>query len=228
MAGQVLQCNADLVLCIDGTASMAPIIEEVKESARNFYGKIVKALEAKERAVDVLRIKVIVFRDYYADGDKAMKVSDFFTFPGQADDFNRFVSSIEADGGGDEPESALEAIFLAMKSNWTKEGVRRRHIIMVWTDASAHELEKAASSKPSNYPQDMPKSLSELSDLWNDNQGGMMNASAKRLIIFAPETHPWSEIGPEWENTVWVPSKAGQGLGDTDVQTVLDVLAGSI
>jgi len=227
MPGQVLQCNADLVLCIDGTASMGPIIEEVKESARNFYGKIVEALKAKDRAVDVLRIKVVVFRDYYCDGDKAMKASEFFTFPGQAGEFNSFVSSIVADGGGDEPENALEAIFLAMKSDWTKEGARKRHIIMVWTDASAHELEKSISSKPSNYPEDMPRTLSELSDLWNDSQG-MMNVSTKRLIIFAPDMYPWSEIGPAWENTVWVPSKAGQGLGDTDVQTVLDVLAGSI
>jgi len=222
-------CNVDLVLCIDGTASMVPIIENVKESARNFYGKIVEALSKKERKVDGLRIKVIVFRDYYCDGDRAMEISDFFELPAQAEGFNRFVSSIEAVGGGDEPENGLEAIFLAMKSDWVKEGVKKRHIIMVWTDASAHKLEEASGgSKPLNYPQDMPSTLTELSDQWNDSQSGMMNLAAKRLIVFAPDMYPWSTLGTEWDNALWEPSEAGRGLGDTDVKTVLDVLAGSI
>jgi len=221
------ECNADLVLCIDGTGSMGPIIEEVKHSAKTFHEKITKALEEKNRDVSTFRIKVIVFRDYYCDGDAAMEISSFFTLPDQTEDFNRFVSSIRADGGGDEPETALEAIALAMKSDWNTEGARKRHIIMVWTDASAHRLEAFEGSKPSNYPSGMPSSLTELSDMWNDNQSGLMNMSAKRLILFAPDAYPWSTVGTEWENTVWMPSKAGEGMRDTDIKMVLDVLAGS-
>jgi len=228
MAGQ-FECNVDIVLCIDATGSMGPIIEEVKRSAMTFHGKISEALAEKNRDVSTLRIKVVVFRDYYCDGDKAMAISDFFKLPDQTDGFNSFVSSIRADGGGDEPENALEAIALAMKSDWNTEGARKRHIIMVWTDASAHKLEKAAEgSKPARYPTDIPSSLTELSDMWNDNQSGIMNMSAKRLILFAPEAYPWSTIGTEWDQTVWIPSKAGEGMEGTDIRTVLDVLAGSI
>jgi len=228
MSGQ-FECNVDLVLCIDATGSMGPIIEEVKDSARDFHGKITEALSEKNRSVSTFRIKVIVFRDYYCDGDKSMTISDFFTLPEQTDNFNSFVSSISADGGGDEPENALEAIALAMKSDWNTDGARKRHIIMVWTDASAHKLEKASEeSKPVNYPQDIPSTLTELSDMWNDNQTGVMNLSAKRLILFAPDMYPWSTIGSEWDNTVWVPSKAGSGMEGTDIKAVLDVLAGSI
>ena len=55
-----------------------------------------------------------------------------------------------------------------------------------------------------------------------------MNVAAKRLILFAPDAYPWATIGSEWENTVWVPSRAGEGMEETDLKIVLDVLAGSI
>ena len=229
MTGQFFECNADLVLCIDGTGSMEPFIEGVKSSIKNFYEKLTKALLEKDREVATFRVKVIVFRDYYCDGDKSMVVSEFFTLPEQLEEFSRFVSNIHAEGGGDEPENALEAIAIAMNSNWTTEGVKKRHIIMVWTDASAHKLEKASEvAGVDNYPQGIPSTFMELSDMWSDNQSGAMNATAKRLIIFGPDAYPWPTIGSEWEEAMWVPSRAGKGMEETDLEAVLTVLAGSI
>lgn len=228
MTGQ-FECNVDLVLLIDGTGSMLPTIEEVKNSAKSFYSKLTGALSERDREVATFRIKVIVFRDYYCDGDKSMIESEFFTLPEQTSEFSSFISSIHAGGGGDEPENALEALAIGMKSNWTTEGTKKRHILMVWTDASAHKLEKASEMAiADNYPQGIPSTLTELSDEWNDSQSGPMNVAAKRLILFAPDAYPWATIGSEWENTVWVPSRAGEGMEETDLKIVLDVLAGSI
>jgi hypothetical protein len=207
---------------------MGPILNEVKESALSFYEKITEALAKKNRTVLHFRIKVIAFRDFYCDGDLALSESRFFELPDDNTQFRDFVSSIEAAGGGDEPENALEAIALAMASDWVKEGTKKRHIIMIWTDASAHPLEKALEGKPSNYPQGIPETMTELGDWWANRQSGKMIHSAKRLIIFAPDTQPWTEISIAWENTVFISSSAGQGMDDVDMDVILNTLAGSV
>jgi len=226
---QGFECNVDLVLCIDATGSMGPVIGKVKESALSFYDSLVTALASKDRIVneDNFRVKVIVFRDYYCDGDDSMEESAFFKLPTEKSAFRSFVSSIEAKGGGDEPENALEAIAIAMNSDWVQQGTRKRHIIMVWTDATAHPLEKSQEGKPSNYPSDIPDSFMELAGWWEDTQSGKMNNSAKRLIVFAPDDAPWSDVAM-WSQTIHMASKAGDGLADTDMDIVFDVLAGSI
>ena len=60
--------------------------------------------------------------------------------PKQSFEFKKFVSSIEACGGGNGPENALEAIALALKSEWTTSGAKRRHVIFVFSDALALSL----------------------------------------------------------------------------------------
>lgn len=167
---------------------------------------------------------MIVFRDYWADSeDEAMICSDFFDLRTQAADFANFVTGIEAEGGGDEPESGLEALALALQSNWEKsqDFARQRYVVVVYTDASAHSLDKG--SKPSYYPQNLPQTLDELTDYWSE-----MPTPAKRLLLFAPDATPWTIISSAWDNVVQAPSKAGDGLEEYDMDQILDVVANSI
>ena len=129
----------DIVMCIDATGSMKPIIEEVKGNALSFYQKFVEAMDENDKSVSQLRIKVIVFRDYGCDPEPMVE-STFYTLPEQNEEFKSFVNSIEPSGGGDVPENALEAIALALKSDWTTGGARRRHAILVFSDAPAIPL----------------------------------------------------------------------------------------
>ena len=153
----------DIVMCIDGTGSMFPIIGEVKKNALTFHQSFFEVMEESGIYVDQLRVKVIVFRDYICDTD-AMVESEFFVLPKESSKFKSFVEKIEAIGGGDEAENALEALSLALKSDWTTEGRKRRHVIVMFTDAPALAL--GERSDCSRYPSDMPKSLSELSEMW--------------------------------------------------------------
>lgn len=226
MNGLSFNCNVDLVLCIDATGSMSPVIQMVKDTASSFYEKIVDALGEKKRIVSHFRVKVMVFRDFYCDGPAALEESDFFTLPGETQAFKEFVSPIEAKWGGDEPENALEAISIAMNSDWVREGQRQRHIIMVWTDASAHPLEKAKLDRNEYYPKGMPESYQEISDWWNG--GEKMANRAKRLIVFAPDAYPWTDIAAEWSSVVHIASKAGEGLREVELEVVLACIAGSI
>jgi len=160
VAGQGVKYAVDLVMCIDGTGSMHPIIDQVKSEGLTFYSKLEVKMEEKKKKVDQIRVKVIVFRDYYADEpDKAMVCSDFCDLRSQSSNYTNFVSDIEADGGGDEPENGLEALALAINSNW--ETGQQRQVIVIYTDASAYSLDKGP--KPSHYPNNIAKTLADRS-----------------------------------------------------------------
>ena len=219
--GQGMDYNVDIVMCIDATGSMASIIDDVKRNALSFYQKFVDEMEAKAKSVQQLRIKVIAFRDYSVDSE-AMVESKFFVLDEESREFHDFVNAIEASGGGDEPESSLEALALAMKSDWVRTGSVRRHVIIMYTDASALKL--GEKSGETGYPSGMPSDLAELREWW---EGQRMEKRAKRLLVFAPDMEPWSDM-VDWSNTFHTASKAGAGCDDTDIQTCIHMLVNSI
>ena len=55
-----------------------------------------------------------------------------------------------------------------------------------------------------------------------------MEKRAKRLLVFAPDMEPWSDIGVDWSNAFHTASKAGAGCDDTDIQTCIHMLVNSI
>lgn len=91
--------GVDLVLCIDRTWSMGDIIERVKNDAATFHEKLKARMTERGLKIIQLRIRVIVFRDYWDhEPDKVMVTSRFFNLPSEASDFIRFVSGIDAYG----------------------------------------------------------------------------------------------------------------------------------
>lgn len=219
--------TVDMVFCIDCTGSMDNILEIVKNNALNFYNDVVQSMSAKGKNVDKLRVRIVAFRDYIADGDNAMMVTDFFTLPDDAMNFERCVRSLVAKGGGDEPEDGLEALAYAMRSNWNTEGMKKRQIIVVWTDASTHPLGYGA--RMNNYPQGMAGSMQELTAWWGDKQNeGYVDQRAKRLLLFAPDKPGWSDISNNWDNVIHFPSEAGNGLKELEYGQIIATIANSI
>lgn len=225
MSGQGLKYNVDVVMCIDCTGSMGSLLSTVKANALKFYPDIKAKCEEKGKEISQLRIRVIAFRDFEADGAEALADTDFLDIPADEEKFKSYVSGLVAKGGGDEPENGLEALAMAINSDWTTGGDRRRQVIVVWTDASTKPL---GSCKASSYPEGMPSSFDELTDWWEDEQTGKMNSSAKRLILFAPDASAWTEIGLDWNNTIHHPAKAGAGLSEVDYDTILQMISNSI
>lgn len=207
---------------------MTPIIDSVKAGALNLESDFRNAMTEKHKEISALRVRVIAFRDFFVDGSDAISASPFYSLPEDAGKFSAFVNAIHASGGGDEPESGLEALALAMRSDWDTGGDRRRHVIVVWTDASAHPLERAHEhDRPPEYPAGMPATFDELTDLW-DGQEAAVNANAKRLVVFAPDAAGWNEIDHHWTQTVQAVSQAGRGLADHDYKTILSTIAESV
>ncbi len=224
-----LRAAVDIVFCIDVTGSMNPVIQEVKNGAFSFHAQLSAVMRQKGKSISQLRIRVIAYRDFKYEPEDALQTSPFFRMPGQAKAFESFVRALSAGGGGDEPESGLEALAAAIESKWERSFEIRRHIIVIFTDASAHRLggpERSAAQ----YPKWIPSSLDELTEKWGDrvSQTSVMEHSAKRLLMFAPEVYPWNTIGAEWDNVLWFPSRAGGGLQEIVMTEILDILSSSV
>jgi hypothetical protein len=220
-----LSYAVDIVFCIDVTGSMTPILDQVKANALRFYDDVQSNLTAKGKNIDELRVRVVAFRDIVADGEAALQESPFFALPTEQGGFSAFVNGLVAEGGGDAPESGLEAVALGMTSPWTTRGDRRRQVVVVWTDQPAHPLDPSAL--PPEFSGRVPADFSALTDLWEDPQGPL-GSSSKRLILFAPDGPGWSDISGVWENVVHHPSQAGGGLSDIDYGTIIDSIGNSV
>jgi len=217
--------SIDLVLVIDATASMTSLIESVKSRALSLHEELTAHINRADKAIESLRVRVIAFRDFYADkAADSLVASGFFELPGEGAELARFVGDIRAKGGGDEPETGLEGLATAIRSPWAGTGAEQRQVIVVWTDASAHPLEKKKGAKPEGYPADMPADLDELTELWN-GRPQHVHPAWKRLLLIAPDVSPWTQLADNWDATVHYPSKAGQGLRDKDYDSVLAAIA---
>ncbi len=134
--------TVDLVFLIDGTGSMGPCMDALKSNINVFLD----GLTGLQSPVRDWRGKVVTYRDQAADGagwfeDKAFVHNDA---PGLKDQLRTLV----ADGGGDEPESLLDALhrLCAMeqmaKGTQAPDPLKWRYrsdaarVIIVFTDAT--------------------------------------------------------------------------------------------
>lgn len=204
--------KADVVLCIDCTGSMESIIRTVKNNALSFYADMKDKCLTYGKDISSMRIKVIAFRD--TSDSPAYEQSGFFNIPEQASSFRSFVSNLKADGGGDTPEMAHDALGLAINSDWLNEDDVRK-VIILWTDAPSHPL---SSSIPG------PTSFEQLTNYWRTK----MNAHNKRLILFAPNDATWATITDSWDRVFRHDVSLGAGLSDIDYEKIIKVLSESI
>lgn len=215
----------DVVFCIDATASASDptasgcsILDIAKSKITQIYTDLSTARENRGKsAIQQMRVRLVVFRDYIADGEHAMMVTDFFQLPQQSAELESCLNSIIADGGGDISEDGLEALAYAIKSKWTTEGMFRRHIIMLWTDADAHAI--GYGSRSQFYPKGMPSDLGELSDWWDE-----LDCRSKRLILFAPDAGNWKYISDNWDLTMHIPTSTNPALTSNTYEMVINAL----
>lgn len=225
-----LQYAVDIVLCIDATSSMTPLLEMVKTVALSFHRRLEEVMADKAKSISQLRLKIIAFRDFGDNPNDAIVQTDFLLYPQDARTLQRFIRELSAHGGGDVPESGLEALASAMNSTWETGLDRRRHVIVLFTDAPAHPLGSVKGLAASTYPQDIPQSLDELGKRWGHkgSNDSVMENSAKRLLLFAPDTGPWNAIAEDWNNTIFFPSRAGDGLQEWEMEEIIQTISNSL
>ncbi len=185
-----VDCDIDIVMCIDNTYSMTGLLSMVKNNALNFCDDLTEYCTNHHRVVKSMRVKVISFGDFE---EKPLMISEMFKFPEEKDQFREFVNAITVEGGGDTPENSLEAIASALQTDWVKTDNRLRHVVVLYTDAPACELDDS-KKHTEHYPADMPKNFKELTSRWKK-----MDPNARKLVIFAPSSaEPWAKIDEKW------------------------------
>ena len=215
----------DIVFCIDATSSAndpiaagCSVLDIAKSKITNIYTDFSAARERKRKsAIQEMRVRLVIFRDYIANGERTMMVTDFFQLTQQAAEFEACINSIHVDGGGNISEDALEALAYAIKSNWTTKGIFKRHIIMLWTDADTHALGYGSRSR--FYLKGMPSDLGELSDLLDG-----MDCRSKRLVLFAPCDGNWKHISDNWDLTIHIPTGTNNALSSDTYEMVVNIL----
>lgn len=225
-----LEYAVDIVLCIDTTGSMGPTLDNVKHSALSFPGRLAREMASKGRGISRLRLKVVAFRDFGDRAEDALTETAFMTVPEELAEFERSVRALVPRGGGDAPESGLEALALALASDWETGLDRRRHVVVMFTDAPAHPLGDPRQTGAHTYPSSVPSSLDALFAQWGHSQSrtALMENSAKRLLLFAPEEYPWTDIADDWNNTLFFPSTAGEGLEEWEMDEIIATIANSL
>lgn len=228
----------DIVFVVDATESMGPLLDTVKHHILKLESDLRTRLQESGKDIDSLRARLIAFRDIIDHPESAIVATDFFDLPAQQDAFEAEIRGIRPFGGADAPESGLEALFIAMRSEWRREprDLKRRHIIMLFTDQEAHPLgEVRIPLKYANEPH--PKSMADLKRLWGPpSEQALMDGRYRRLVLFAPGsvdvdgrqvTTYWEQIAAEWENVVQV-SVTSSGLKDVAWNQIIQALVATV
>ena len=185
----------DIVFLLDCSGSMKDCLRAVADSVTSF----VDTLSAPDANGGVLikdwRIRVVGYRDREADGSHWWIDNPFTSDVAQV---KSSLLALEARGGGDEPESLLDAMYTVAQWPTADKGTpagpnawRHRHdaarIVIIFTDASAKPDFTAADG-----------SRGSVSDLIN-----AYHANRLKVCLFAPDAPGYADLasmnGLEWE-----------------------------
>ena len=129
--------EVDVLFVLDVTSSMRPEILGVSKGIRRFADEL-------ERKNLNTRAGLIAFRDNFEEGEKA----EALKFKGETltSDFAEFrkqVGRLRAEGGGDFPESVLDALAFAAQQDFRADAQR---VLILITDDEPHEPDQKIES----------------------------------------------------------------------------------
>jgi uncharacterized protein YegL len=175
----------DIVFLMDVTGSMQTCIDSLKENIASFIDFLTTKDANNSCPVKDWRAKAVGYRDYKYDKQP------FVDHPFVRDPavLRTQLSKLTADGGEDEPESALDAIYKVSTMGQTEKGANEdpfkwryrssaARVVILFTDASFHET------------MDLPEAVGGgIQDVFN-----VIMANRIVLNIFAPDMPCYNEL----------------------------------
>ena len=132
----VISPEVDILFVLDVTGSMQSAINGVRDGIREFAGELSK------RQLNA-RVGVLAFRDRLIHEEPKLLSFKGDTFTNDYDAFRDEVDKLRASGGGDAPESSLDAIALATRQPFRPKATK---VILLITDAPPHVPDKEVES----------------------------------------------------------------------------------
>ena len=148
----------DLVFLVDVTGSMRPCIDGLKDSIDKFFAHLTDE-ENNSLAIKDWRAKVVGYRDVKFDKDKWLENNPFVT---SSTEIHEQLQRLVAKGGGDEPESLLDALLVLADMGetgiqdeydpmkWRSRSQAARAVV-VFTDATYHSEAMLDEYEGANY-----------------------------------------------------------------------------
>jgi hypothetical protein len=128
--------KADIVFCMDATASMAPCFEGVRNNLIGFIDGL-----SSHGHVD-WRFKLLAYRDKHNDPTSTWQD---FSFTNSGSVFKSYLNQVKPLGGrtykdmDDDRESSLDALYMAVKSDWRKDSQLQKVVVLL-TDSDSHPI----------------------------------------------------------------------------------------
>lgn len=177
---------ADIVFLLDVSGSMQPCLDALKENIGVFFDQMSNPGPNEGPVVKDWRVKICGYRDAKADGNHWWVEMPFTSDPAQV---RTNLTSLEAKGGGDEPETMLDALWKlakmpeAVKGESAEENAWRYHssaarCVVVFTDATTQ----------------MATSIPEAAGAAFDDVATAIEGARLRLSIFCPEADCYQSI----------------------------------
>jgi hypothetical protein len=139
----------DIVFLIDATGSMDPCIDALKTNISIFVDSM--TTKSQTNPVRDWRAKVVGYRDFLDTAAPPLEDNPFVTDP---EKLKLQLSSLKAYGGGDEPESLLDAIHIVANMGQSDRSAQEldpykwryrsgaARVVIVFTDATYHTTTK--------------------------------------------------------------------------------------
>jgi hypothetical protein len=177
----------DLVFLMDATGSMATCIDSLKENIAMFIRSLTTQDPQNPSPVKDWRARVVGYRDVDVD-TIPFEDNPFVRDPEQLEEQ---LAKLKADGGGDEPESLLDAIYKVAtvgqteKNAQTEDDFKWRYrsqaarVVVVFTDASYKETMSLPEARGGGF----------------DDVVNAVQANRIILCLFAPEMECHYRLG---------------------------------
>ena len=224
---------ADVVFLIDVSGSMAPIIDALRKNIEAFVDSLSSGGANNAAPVRDWRGKVVGYRDIEAASSEGIEWIEDHPFVRDTAALKAQLASLRAQGGGDEPESLLDALYKVATMEATPKGSQSEdpnkwryrsdaaRVVVVFTDASFKETMSIPEAKGGS-----------LQDVAN-----VVMANRIILSLFAPNFEGYDRLSQidksEWEVVEYEGLNAQEALqkftGDpANFRTTLKQLAASV
>jgi len=224
---------ADVVFLIDVSGSMAPIIDALRKNVEAFVDSLSSGGANNAAPVRDWRGKVVGYRDIEAASTEGIEWIEDHPFVRDTAALKAQLASLQAKGGGDEPESLLDALYKVATMEATPKGSQSEdankwryrsdaaRVVVVFTDASFKETMSIPEAKGGS-----------LQDVAN-----VVMANRIILSLFAPNFEGYDRLSQidksEWEVVEYEGLNAQEALqkftGDpANFRTTLKQLAASV
>jgi hypothetical protein len=190
---------ADIVFVVDVSGSMSPCIDALRKNIEAFIDSLSQGGPNNAAPVRDWRAKVVGYRDIEAADSEGLPWIVDNAFVRDAGALKAQLAGLQATGGGDEPESLLDALYKVAsmeatpKGSQTEDAARWRYrsdaarVVIVFTDASFKETMSIQEAKGGS-----------LQDVAN-----VVMANRIILSLFAPNFEGYDRLSQidksEWE-----------------------------